>query len=273
MSTLRLPRTTLFVPGNRPDRFIKAARAGAGAVIIDLEDAVAPADKPAAREAVEAAAMQMRKACDDNGCDLMVRINSGGTPWHEGDAQACGQLPIDAVLLPKPQSAAQVAQVWEWTQHKPLHLLMETLHSFSMIAELSRAPGVQRLVLGCADLMSEMSIHDDDAPLHYFRSQIVMHSLLAGLPAPIDGVCLELRNADALRDEIDRALRFGFGAKACIHPAQVPIADEGFRPSAAQVDWAREVLEISSDGRAATLNGKLIDGPICVQAQRILAMA
>lgn len=273
MSTARLPRTTLFVPGNRPDRFIKAARAGAGAVIIDLEDAVAPADKLAARQTVEQAAREMRSACDDNGCDLIVRINAGGSPWHEDDARACAQLPVDAVLLPKPQSADQVAQVWDWTRQKPLHLLMETLHSFSVIAELSRAPGVQRLMLGCADLMSEMSIHDDDAPLHFFRSQIVMHSLLAGLPAPVDGVCLALRNADALHNEIDRALRFGFGAKACIHPLQVQATDAGFRPSAERLAWARKVLEISTDGRAATLDGRLIDGPICVQARRILAMA
>ncbi|WP_027014287.1 HpcH/HpaI aldolase/citrate lyase family protein [Comamonas composti] len=266
-------RSTLFVPGNRPERFLKAIQAAPGALIIDLEDAVAPADKLAARSAIAQAADQLRGACNALGVAWFVRINAHGTPWQEDDARACAQLPLDGVLLPKPRSADHVECIWHWTGQRPLHLLMETLHAFACIGELSRAPGVQRLMLGCADLMAELSIHDDDAPLHYFRTQIVMHSRLAGLAAPIDGVCLALDNPELLAREIDRALRFGFAAKACIHPRQVPAVDQGFRPGPEQVAWARKVLAASSDGRAVSLDGRLIDGPICEQAARILRSA
>ncbi|MDR0203249.1 MAG: CoA ester lyase [Delftia acidovorans] len=269
-SSQRALRSTLFVPGNRPERFLKAIRAAPGAVILDLEDAVAPADKLAARSAIVEAAEQLRSACNAQGVAWFVRINAHGTPWQEDDARACARLPLDGVLLPKPQSADHVQRIWQWTGGQRLHLLMETLQAFACIGELARVPGVQRLMLGCADLMAELSIHDDDAPLHYFRSQIVMYSLLAGLAPPIDGVCLDIDSPELLAREIDRALRFGFAAKACIHPRQVQAVDQGFRPGPEQVAWARKVLAASADGRAVALDGKLIDGPICAQAARIL---
>jgi citrate lyase subunit beta/citryl-CoA lyase len=269
----KLHRSTLFVPGNRPDRFAKAALSGASAVIVDLEDAVAPADKPAARAALVSEIPTLRAACESARCDLFVRINAHGTPWQEEDARTCAQLPLDGVLLPKPVSAEQVERVWDWAGNTPLHLLMETLHAFHHIEELARAPGVARLMLGCADLMSELSIRDDDAPLHYFRTQLVMHSVLAGLPAPIDGPCLDLYDQALLAQEIQRAIRFGFGAKACIHPQQVPAVDKGLRPTEEQIAWATKVLATSTDGRAVSMEGVLIDGPICVQAARILRAA
>ena len=268
-----LLRSTLFVPGNRPERFIKAVQAHAGAVIIDLEDAVAPGDKLTARSTVAKQIDALHMAAQAAKCGLFVRINAYGSPWYEDDARLCAQLPLQGVLVPKPQSAEQIAQVWKWTGHKPLHLLMETLQSFASIAELSRADGVARLMLGCADLMSELNIRDDDQPLNYFRTQLVMHSVLAGLPAPIDGPCLDLYNQELLAQEIDRAMRFGFGAKACIHPQQVSSVDSGFKPTPAQIAWAQKVLSTSTDGRAVSMDGKLIDGPICTQAARILAAA
>lgn len=266
-----LRRSTLFVPGSRPDRFLKAVQASPGIVIIDLEDAVAPADKEAARYAIIEASQAVAAACRKYKADFFVRINAGGTAWHDEDLHAMALLPLDGILLPKPISSAQVRHVWEASGQKPLHLLMETTHSFSVIDELARAKGVERLMLGCADLMAELDIDDDDTPLNFYRSLILQHSILNGLQPPIDGVCLALYDEGQLNHEIARAQRFGFGAKACIHPTQVARVEASFAPRLEQIQWAQRVVAASSDGAAASLDGRLIDGPLVVQARRLLA--
>lgn len=268
-----MQRSSLFVPGNRPDRFLKAVHSGAGIVIVDLEDAVAMADKARARTALAESAAAVADACRQAGSAFFVRVNAVDSAWHADDVRAVAALPVDGILLPKPASGDAVAQVWRAVGGKPLHLLMETAHAFARIAELAGAPGVTRLMLGCADLMSELDLEDDGEPLHYFRTQLLLHSTLAGLPPPVDGVCLALYDQVQMRREIARARQFGFTAKACIHPAQVALAQEGFLPSAQKLDWARRVLEGSADGRAASLDGRLIDGPIVTQARRLLARA
>lgn len=271
-NAVRLHRSCLFVPATRPDRFAKAVGSNAGIVIVDLEDAVAPPDKIAARRALVAAAEDMRLACDAAACDFFVRVNAPQTQWHEDDVVACSALPIHGVLVPKPESASQVTALGRAMGNKRIHLLMETLRAFHNIEELANTPQVERLMLGCVDLMLELCVDDDGEPLHYFRTLLAMHSRLAGLQPPMDGVCLSLDDKDQLRREIERAKRFGFAAKACIHPSQVATVNSCFLPNEEEVAYARRLLQFCADGRATAFEGQLVDAPLVNRAKRVLGL-
>jgi citrate lyase subunit beta/citryl-CoA lyase len=132
-----------------------------------------------------------------------------------------------------------------------------------------------RLLFGSVDLMLDLGIGDADVPLHYFRTAIVLQSRLAGLAAPADGVCVDLQNAGTLKAEVQRARDFGFGAKLLIHPKQVDATRQGFAPSAAELEWARRVMEAaaSAEGAAVAVDGKMVDRPVLLQAERLLASA
>lgn len=266
-------RSFLFVPATRPDRFAKAVASGAHAVIVDLEDAVAPSDKDSARAALAAEAGALRALCDAAGCQLLVRPNARGTAWHEEDVRACAVLPLHGLVVPKPDDAIALAAIGRLVgAERLLYLLVESLAGFHHIADISRAPGVRQMMLGAADLMLDIGISDDGDPLHYFRSLLVMHSKLAGLPPPVDGVCLALEDPARLEFEVDRAKRFGFGAKLCVHPSQIAPVHRSFLPPAAEYDWARRIVEAASaaGGAAVKVDGRLVDAPILEQARRVL---
>ncbi|MBV8157693.1 MAG: CoA ester lyase, partial [Dyella sp.] len=138
---------------------------------------------------------------------------------------------------------------------------------------VARAPGVSRLLFGSIDLMFDLDVGDDDAPLHHFRSELVMQSRAAGLPAPVDGVCTAIGDADALAADTARARRFGFGAKLLIHPNQVAGVHAALAPSAEELAWARRVVEqaAAAQGAAIAVDGKMVDRPVLERAQRIVA--
>ncbi|WP_420991481.1 HpcH/HpaI aldolase/citrate lyase family protein [Cupriavidus sp. 30B13] len=266
----------LFVPATQPQRFPKAAASGAHAVIVDLEDAVAPPDKERARAVFAAEAAALRALCDSAGCELLVRINAHGSAWHAQDVQACAGLPVHGVVVPKPDDLVVLAALARAVgTARALYLLVESAAGFLHLADIARTPGVRRLMLGAADLMLDIGLPDDDAPLHHFRSQLALHSRLAGLPPPVDGVCLALDDPGRLEQEIGRAKRFGFGAKLCVHPTQIDAVNRGFLPPAAECEWARRVVEAAAGagGAAVKVDGRLVDAPIIEQARRVLAAA
>lgn len=274
-SASRTIRSFLYVPATAPKRFDKAVDSGAHAVIVDLEDAVAAQDKPAAREILAATCKHLRDACDHRGTELLVRINAHGSHWHADDAQACESLPIDGVVVPKPADPRAISQLANRLPGRRMYLLVESLAGFENIAAIARVPQVTRLMFGAADLMLEFGTRQDGAPLHHFRSLLTMHSRLAGLPSPVDGVCTALDHTDLLSSEIDRAKDFGFGGKLCVHPSQIEAVNRQFAPSAAQRAWALRVCEVAdtANGAAVRVDGALVDAPILEQAKRILAEA
>jgi citrate lyase subunit beta/citryl-CoA lyase len=158
---------------------------------------------------------------------------------------------------------------------KDLYLLVETLRGFSRIDAIAAAPAVRRMMFGTVDLMLDMGITDADVPLHHFRSLILMHSRLAGLESPVDGVCTALDDGEALQGEIRRAHRFGFGAKLCVHPSQVGPINALFAPSTEELAWARRVVEgaAHAGGAAIKVDGQLVDAPVLEQARQLLARA
>jgi len=270
----RAPRSYLFVPGSRPERIGKAIAAGADAVIVDLEDAVAPDDKAAARHNLHAPWAALGAQADAAGVTLLVRVNGADTAYFGDDLAFCRDRAIAAIVLPKADCAALEA-LRAVLPDVACHALLETAAGFRDLREVARAPGVVRLMFGSIDLMFDLDVADDDAPLHHFRSELVLHSRAAGLPAPVDGVCTAIGDAQALAADTARARRFGFGAKLLIHPNQVAGVHAALAPSVEDVAWARRVVAqaAAANGAAIAVDGKMVDRPVLERAQRIVAAA
>ena len=262
-------RTYLFVPGTRPDRFGKALASGADAVILDLEDAVAVDDKAQARQAV-AAWFQAAAAADRS--RIIVRINDAGSAWFSDDLAALRAAGATEVLLPKAESADQVAAVQARLPGAQVLALIESARGVAQVDDVAGG-GASRLVFGTLDFALDLALEigSDGAGLAYAASRIALASRLAGLPAPVAGVTPQLDDPQRLLADLAEARRFGFGAKLCIHPSQVEPVHTALRPSAEAVDWARRVLaaDAASPG-AARLDGRMVDRPVVLQAQRTL---
>jgi citrate lyase subunit beta/citryl-CoA lyase len=261
-----LARSFLFVPGNRPDRFDKACAAGADAVIVDLEDAVPPADKLAARDAL---ASWLSPAHP-----VLVRINSADSEWFRSDLALCGLPGVAGIVVPKAERAQDLAEVVTAGAAAILPLIESAQGLWNGI-ELARSPCVQRLLFGAIDFSFNLGIREGYEPLLYFRSQLVLVSRVAGIAAPVDGVTVALDNAAALREDTARARALGFGGKLCIHPKQVAAVNAGFAHGAADLAWAARVVAAAagSNGAAVALDGNMVDRPVILIAQQMLGDA
>jgi len=268
----RLPRSYLFVPADRPERIGKAIASGAHAVIVDFEDAVAPEHKDTARLALATQWTPLREQAAAASVPLLVRVNGADTPWHHDDLAWCRAAGAEGVVLPKAEPAG-VRAFRQALPHTACMPLLETAAGFDQLRELAALPGVARLLFGSIDLMLDLDVADDGAPLDYYRSRIVAHSRAAGLPPPVDGVCTALGDAAALADDTARARAFGFGAKLLIHPAQVAGVHAGLAPSEEEAAWARRVVEAAgqAQGAAVAVDGKMVDRPVLERAKRVLA--
>jgi citrate lyase subunit beta/citryl-CoA lyase len=261
----------LFVPGNRPERFAKALASGADAVIIDLEDAV-PLD---AKDAARAALVKAWPDFDsDQRARLLVRVNPASTPWHQADLVALGSLPgLGALMLPKAENPQQLEHAFR-TCGVPVLPLIESAEGVGQMEPIARAPGVLRLGLGHIDLQADLRIicGPDEAELAPVRLAMVVASRRAGLPAPVDGVTTATTDADVLARDAQRSRRFGFGAKLCIHPAQVAGVHQALAPTEAECAWAKRVLaaEEQVHGGAFSVDGKMVDPPVLLLARQIL---
>jgi citrate lyase subunit beta / citryl-CoA lyase len=258
-------RSWLFVPGNRPERFAKARAAGADAVIVDLEDAVQPADKNMARDAVLSAL--------DAAQPVWVRINGSDTQWFVDDVGTlASHQGVAGIMLPKAESRQQIEAVLE-RAHASLTILpiVETARGMANLAEVCAAPRVLRVAFGTLDFQVDLGIDGDGEELHFFRSQIVLASRIAGIGAPVDGVSTTITDAVAIEADARRGRRFGFGGKLCIHPQQIEAVHRAFAYSEAERDWAARVLQAvsASGGAAVAVDGKMVDTPVILKAQRI----
>jgi citrate lyase subunit beta / citryl-CoA lyase len=256
-------RSFLFVPGDRPERFAKAAQSGAHAIIIDLEDAVPAASKDAAREH----AWQWLQA----GNEACVRVNAPGSEWFEQDLSLAAFASLAGIILPKAEHGSDIARVVAAGARAVLPLI-ESAQGMWHAHTLASQPGVQRLVFGTIDFNLDLGIEGEDEQLLYFRSQLVLASRVAGVLPPVDGVTTALDDEEAIRHDTLRGKRLGFGGKLCIHPRQVGLVNACFAPTAEEVKWAQQVVQAAdaSGGAAVSLNGKMIDRPVILRAQEIL---
>jgi citrate lyase subunit beta/citryl-CoA lyase len=268
-------RTFLFVPGNRPERFEKALRSGADAVVLDLEDAVPSADKTAARNAIVAAWPAL---CAMN-VPLVVRINPLDSEAGAPDLAwlATLQQPPAAVMLPKADGAEAVERLHRASGCVPVLPLIESVAGHDALDAIAGAAGCLRLVLGHIDFMADSGLQcdDDDSEIAPLRFAIAMATRRHRLAPAVDGVTVQTGDVQRLQRDTRRALRFGFGAKLCIHPAQVAGVHEAFAPSADELAWARRVVEAdaAAGGAAVQLDGRMVDLPVVLQARRTLARA
>ncbi|MCF8480957.1 MAG: CoA ester lyase [Rhodospirillum sp.] len=260
LGTIRAP---LFVPAHRPDRFAKAARAGADAVILDLEDAVPREAKDTARAALSR---------DFTDLPVIVRINPPGTPWHASDLAAVRALSADAVMLPKSDDPAVVSSVHDILDRRvPILALIETAWGLARARDIAGLPGVARLAFGSVDFCADLGCAHLREVLLPARHALVLAARLAGIPAPIDGVTTALGDPAVTRDDAAHARDLGMTGKLCIHPKQVDEVKRAFAPSKADLDWARRVLA-SGDG-AVAVDGAMVDEPVRLRARAILAAA
>lgn len=250
----------LFVPANRPDRFAKAAASGADAVILDLEDAVAAADKNHARACLADLPRTCRPA--------IVRINAIGTPWQHADLAALRGLPLAALMLPKAEDPEAIVALA--CHNLPVIALIETARGLAAARPIAALPNVARLAFGSVDYCLDLGMEHQRDLLLPARSELVLASRLAEIAAPLDGVTTQL-DAAATADDARNARACGMAGKLCIHPLQVRSVIAAFLPSEAEVEWARRVLG-SGDG-AASVNGEMVDEPVRRRAIGILERA
>lgn len=251
----------LFVPANRPERFEKAAAAAPDAVILDLEDAVAPDAKEAARGALRT---------DFTVLPVLVRVNAAGTAWHAADLAAVARLKPAAVLLPKAETPDTLNAVAAAIgPDVPVIALVETALGLAQARALAAHRAVTRLAFGSVDFCADLGCAHVREALLAARSELVLASRLAGIAAPIDGVTTRIDDAAEATDDARYARALGFTGKLAIHPRQIAPIREGFRPSAQDIAWAERVLA-SGEG-AAAVDGAMVDEPVRIRARAILA--
>ncbi len=273
-SLLKFARTFLFVPASRPDRYGKALASAADAVVFDLEDAVAAADKDDARRALIEAWAQLSAV----GKGVMIRISSPDSSEGQKDLQMLAQLQsTPGIMVAKAESGDTLRQVRAACSDAPLIPLVESARGYQALADIAGAEGVVRLAVGHIDFMAETGIQcsENQIELLPLRFAVTMQSALHRLAGPVDGVTVEINDAGKVRADALMARRMGFRGKLCIHPRQVAEVRAVFTPSEEEVDWARRVIEGSerSGGAAFQLDGQMVDMPVVIQAQRILEYA
>lgn len=273
-TSLARARTLLFVPGNRPERFDKALASGADAVVLDLEDSVPTAAKHAARKAIAAAwpSLQAR------GVPLVVRINPLDSALGHEDVAWLAQLPPGvSVMVPKADGAQSLAALNARFPEAALLPLIESAAGYVNLGQIAGVNGVLRLVVGHIDFVADTGLQcsGDERELAPLRFAVAMHTRLHGLAPAIDGVTTAIDDAALIRADTQRALGFGFAAKLCIHPKQVPIVHAALAPSVEALEWARRVVaaDAAAAGAAVQLDGRMVDVPVVLQARRTLARA
>jgi citrate lyase subunit beta/citryl-CoA lyase len=261
-----LYRSFLFVPASRPERFDKAAVSGAHQVILDLEDAVAPADKATARHSV---------AGWTGRADAIVRVNGADTDFFVDDMAMVRSAGVTQVMLPKAEPAALQRLAAALDRPCRIIALIETVKGYAELRHIGQSRLVSRFAFGNLDFGIDAGVTETARELDPVRLQIVLESRLAGLAPPIDGVTTSWTDPAVFNSAVGRAKALGFGGKLCIHPAQVKLVNDAFTPTAEELEWARRIMDAarSSGGGALALAGKMVDAPVIRRAELILGDA
>ena len=268
MSDLSTARSFLFVPGDRPERFAKAASTGAHAVIIDLEDAVAPEDKLAARSNIVS---YLDSVADEN---ILVRINDAESDFYSEDLCVARHPRLSGVILPK-ANKKHTAKLIDKLD-RPIWPLIETVHGISDVGEIAQLPNVARLLLGTIDLSLEMGLDMNHpvgrAMLDQARFALVIASCMADLAAPVDGVFPSLEDEARLQDTAEHARAAGMGGMMCVHPRQINVVNEAFATSETELEWASAVLAAAVTEKSSfRFRGQMVDKPVLERAHSFLS--
>lgn len=274
----RLAISYLFVPGNRPERFCKAAAAGADAIILDLEDAVHPDSKAAARDAIRA----WQEATPGVACDRYIRLNSVSSALFRQDLTWLGDMRYpercSGIFLPKAECPETLAPVVErllaWQPQLQIVAIIETAKGLQQVEAIAAIPGLARLAFGSLDFALDINCSQVPEAFLFARNRIVLASRTADLPAPIDGVTPAISDLEVVARDSHYARSLGFGAKLCIHPGQLPTVQRAFLPDSRQLAWAERVIRaVAAGSHAVQVDGEMVDLPLIEHAQRLLDVA
>lgn len=268
----KLPRSALYVPGDAPEKLEKALSRGADELIIDLEDAVRSAHKDSALMEV----VSWLHSITSTKTPIWVRINPGDRRLNELQALAeCANL--FGVIVAKTENSTELYEVDQLltsvNSTAKVIPLLESAHAVLDAREIASAPRVHRLQVGEADLRSEIgaTLGRDEIEMLHVRSHVLLVSAAAKISPPLAPVSTQFRDVEAFRESTIALKRLGFFGRACIHPAQIPIANEVFTPSAEAVARAQKLLEtFSGVGAGAAESGEMIDEAILRGARRLL---
>lgn len=263
---MRAPTSPLFVPGNRPERFEKAAATQADALIIDLEDAVDASQKDDARANLLSHGVTAKP--------VFARINSAGTDWWHRDLAALNSAGLAGIMVPKAETAADLAAVAKATgAGVPIIPLIETVTGLDALDDILQASQVLCVGFGSLDFALDLGCEPTWEALLFTRSKLVLASRRAGRLPPIDGVTPTLDDADLVGQEAARARDMGFGGKLAIHPKQVASILASFRPTPKAIAWAEVVLAAATSDSAVKVDGQMVDKPLVERARRIVEAA
>jgi len=279
MTEFRPRRSVLYMPSSNERALEKAKSIACDALILDLEDAVAPDAKPTAREAAAAAV----RSGEYGNRELTIRVNGIGTEWHDEDIKVAAQAGPAGIVVPKVNSAAEVLtlvaaiEAAGAPEHTKLWAMVETPEAIFNVRELAAAsPRLAVLVMGTNDLVKETYAEHvpGRAPLLTALSLSLLAARAAGI-AILDGVYNDVKNLDGFLAECEQGRQFGFDGKTLIHPGQVEGANEAFAPSEQAVEDARGLIEAfeSSTGGVVTYNGRMVENLHVESAKRTLSIA
>jgi citrate lyase subunit beta/citryl-CoA lyase len=275
-------RSVLFAPANRPELVAKLPRSQPDVVALDLEDAVPPDHKVAARAMARAGAETMLGLA--HGPRVVVRVNAIRSEWFEGDVHEGLAHGLAAVIVPKLESVAEVQYVVDTLTaagigHVGILAGIETALGLADAREILAHPAVVACYFGAEDFTADMGgvRRDDNLEVLYGRSALALAARLGGVPA-LDIVVANFHDDARLQREAAEARALGYTGKLCIHPAQVPLANAAFVPSADEVARARRLLaaydSAQADGRAAiAFEGQMVDEPLAARARAVLHAA
>jgi citrate lyase subunit beta/citryl-CoA lyase len=281
------PRSLLFTPATSPRRVEKAFTCGADGVIVDLEDAVAVAEKPQARKHAAELLARRREV------PAYIRVNALSTPFCFEDLPVAVAAAVDGIVLPKVESVEDVAIAgWMLTQLEAAHgkpagsielmPIVETARGMAAVhaiaAACKRLGRVRRLFYGAVDFALDLDVDlaDETAAMAQARFAIALACRAAELEGPMDTVFVAIADPEGLRASAQRARAMGFTGKACIHPAQIEVVNAAFTPTEAELARAQEIVTAFAAAEAAgaasvSVGGAMVDYPVVLKARRVLA--
>jgi len=271
-------RSLIFMPGNKPEMFSKAAKSGADIVCIDLEDAIAPQDKADAREKTLALGDALHQA---DGPECIVRLNCLRTPDGLADLLALTQADRcpPAIMLAKVKSPDEIRVHEELLsdahEHVRFHVIIETNQALQACYEIAQSSDrIDSLLFGGVDMAADLRIEPNWQELIYARSRVV-HAAAAAEVDMIDVPFMDLDDMEGLANEAAACQRLGFTGKAAIHPKQIAVINEKFSPSEAEIAQAKRVIaEFEKQGTGlVVIDNKLIEKPVLRRMYRMLAIS
>lgn len=269
---MNLPTSFLFVPADRPDRFIKAINSGANAIIVDLEDSVADADKAVARQHIH----NIPKLLGDTQTKIWLRINAPTTPHYADDVALIANCPhLTGIVLPKAEHPFIINALYNHAK-LPILAVIETAQGLGAIREIAQSQGVAALSYGVLDLVRAFGLvrgsRGAESFFNQVRYELLLASRLANLPRPIESIFANFKDSKGLAEYAHHAYTMGFGGQLCIHPSQINLVNASYQPSDQQRVLAQKILKMHKNTNkiAFAIDGVMVDLPLIDWAKEML---